>query len=183
MNKQIFKILFLACIFYSNIIFSQNVIFSFSNEVSLKEWMIVNDNVMGGVSKSNLRINKNGNGVFFGNISTAYNGGFTSIRYNCKRQYINEYKSVILKIKGDRKEYQLRIKSSVEDYYSYVYPFKTSGEWEFIIIPLNEMCPSFRGRRLNMKNFNKNYFEQISFLIGNKKNEIFNLLIDSIILE
>ena len=48
--------------------------------------------------------------LFFGNISTAYNGGFTSIRYNCKRQYINEYKNLVLRIKGDEKEYQFRIK-------------------------------------------------------------------------
>ena len=177
------NILFLLSIFYCNIIVSQNVVFDFSNESSLKGWIIVNDDVMGGVSKSNLIINKDGNGVFFGNISTAYNGGFASIRYNCKRQYINEYKNLVLRIKGDKKEYQFRIKSSVEDYYSYVYTFKTTGEWEFITIPLDRMYPSYRGRRLNMKNFNRNYLEQISLLIGNKRNENFNLLIDSIILE
>ena len=183
MNSQLYKILFLLSVFYFNIIVSQNVVFTFSNEVPLKEWVIVNDDVMGGISQSNLVINNEYNGVFFGNISTAYNGGFASIRYNCKRQYINDYKSLVLRIKGDGKEYQFRIKSSLEDYYSYIYTFSTTGEWEYITIPLNMMYPSYRGRRLNMKNFNRNYLEQISFLIGNKKNENFNLLIDSIILE
>ena len=42
------------------------------------------------------------------------------------------------------------------------------------------MYPSFRGRKLNMKNFSSDYFQQISFLVGNKKNERFKLLIDSI---
>ena len=183
MKSQLSSIFFLISIFYCNIIVSQNDVFTFSNETSLKGWMIVNDDVMGGISKSNLMKNNDGNGVFFGNISTAYNGGFASIRYNCKRQYINEYKNLVLRIKGDKKEYQFRIKSSVDDYYSYVYTFKTSGEWEFITIPLDSMYPSYRGRRLNMKNFNKNYLEQISFLIGNKRNENFKLLIDSMILE
>ena len=183
MKSQLSSIFFLIFIFYCNIIVSQNAVFTFSNEASLKEWIIVNDDVMGGISKSNLMKNKDGNGVFFGDISTAYNGGFASIRYNCKRQYINEYKNLVLRIKGDEKEYQFRIKSSVDDYYSYVYTFKTSGEWEFITIPLDSMYPSYRGRRLNMKNFNKNYLEQISFLIGNKRNENFKLLIDSMILE
>ena len=183
MNSQLYKILFLLSVFYFNIIVSQNVVFTFSNDVPLKEWIIVNDDVMGGISQSNLVINNEYNGVFFGNISTAYNGGFASIRYNCKRQYINDYKSLVLRIKGDGKEYQFRIKSSLEDYYSYIYTFSTTGEWEYITIPLNMMYPSYRGRRLNMKNFNRNYLEQISFLIGNKKNENFNLLIDSIILE
>jgi NADH dehydrogenase [ubiquinone] 1 alpha subcomplex assembly factor 1 len=182
MKKQLIKIIFLLSIFSSDTI-AQKVIFTFNKDVNLKDWVIVNDNVMGGVSKSKLIINKSGNGVFFGNISTAYNGGFASVRYNCKRKYINEYKSVVLRIKGDKKEYQLRLKSSVEDYHSYIYPFKTSGEWELITIPLNEMYASFRGRRLNMKNFNENYLEQIAILIGNKRNENFNLLIDSVILE
>ena len=44
------------------------------------------------------------------------------------------------------------------------------------------MYPSFRGRKLNMNNFEDNYFEQITFLVGNKKNETFKLLIDSITL-
>ncbi len=182
MNKQIFITLLLS-IFFSNILFAQNVIFSFSNNVVLKEWLIVNDNVMGGVSKSELRINKDGSGVFCGTISTAYNGGFASIRYNFKRQYINAEKYIVLKIKGDGKKYQFRIKSSKEDYYAYVYPFRTTGDWEYIKIPLDKMYPSFRGMRLNIKNFNKDYLEEISFLIGNKKNENFNLLIDTIFLE
>ena len=44
------------------------------------------------------------------------------------------------------------------------------------------MYPSFRGRKLAMNNFNNNFIEQISFLVGNKKNENFKLVIDSIIL-
>ena len=40
------------------------------------------------------------------------------------------------------------------------------------------MYPTFRGRKLNMKN-NYDYFQQITLLVGNK-NERFKLLIDSI---
>ena len=64
-----------------------------------------------------------------------------------------------------------------------IYIFKTSGNWETITIPLNKMYASFRGRILNMPNFNNDYFEQITFLVGNKKNEKFKLLLDQIILE
>jgi NADH dehydrogenase [ubiquinone] 1 alpha subcomplex assembly factor 1 len=42
------------------------------------------------------------------------------------------------------------------------------------------MYASFRGRKLDMKNFNSDYFEQITFLFGNKKDENFKLLIDYI---
>ena len=183
MKKLLLILTFLLMFFNLKILFSQNIIYHFDNEVNLKEWVIVNDDVMGGVSKSNLNINKDGNGVFGGKISTAYNGGFASVRYNCKRIYIKDNKSIRLKIKGDKKEYQLRIKANSDDYYSYLLPFKTSGKWEEIIIPLKEMYASFRGRRLDIKNFNNDYIEQITFLIGNKKNESFNLIIDSITIQ
>jgi hypothetical protein len=39
---------------------------------------------------------------------------------------------------------------------------------------------SFRGRRLNAPNFSHEYIEQIVFLIGNKKDENFELIIDTI---
>jgi NADH dehydrogenase [ubiquinone] 1 alpha subcomplex assembly factor 1 len=45
------------------------------------------------------------------------------------------------------------------------------------------MYPSFRGTRLNMENFSQKAIEQISILIGNKKNENFKLIIDSILLK
>ena len=169
--------------FFSQNLYSQTNIYDFTNESDLSGWMIVNDDVMGGVSRSNLKIDNNGNGFFYGQISTAYNGGFASIRCSFKRKYIQHYKNIKLRIKGDKKKYQLRIKTNIDDYYSYILPFKTSGEWETVSIPLKDMYPTFRGSRLNMDNFNDNYFEQISFLIANNRNEYFRLVIDSISLE
>tara|TARA_B110000444_G_C18716986_1_gene536549 strand:- start:428 stop:919 length:492 start_codon:yes stop_codon:yes gene_type:complete len=161
---------------------SQNIIYNFDNNSDLKSWVVVNDNVMGGVSSSNLDIDKDGNGVFEGTISTANNGGFSSIRFNCMKIFIMENTHFKIKIKGDGKEYQMRIKTNRDDYYSYVYPFKTSGKWEVITIPIGDMYASFRGRRLNIKNFNSDFFEQITFLVGNKKDEDFRFLIDDVIL-
>ena len=45
------------------------------------------------------------------------------------------------------------------------------------------MYPSFRGRRLDEPNFSHDYIEEIVFLIGNKKNENFELIIDKIALK
>ena len=45
-------------------------------------------------------------------------------------------------IRGDGKDYQLRIKSNRDDYYSYIISFKTSGEWETVTIPAKEMYAS-----------------------------------------
>ena len=57
------------------------------------------------------------------------------------------------------------------------------SEWEKIVIPIKDMYASFRGRRLEMKNYANLFFEEISILAGNKKNEKFRLLINNIYLE
>ena len=46
---------------------------------------------------------------FYGQVSTAYNGGFASVRCNLNRKYIKQYKNIKLRIKGDKKKYQLRL--------------------------------------------------------------------------
>ena len=176
----LFKILI---IFNSLTLMAKDIIFNFEKNKELKQWFIVNDDVMGGISESNLSISNDGNGIFQGYISTENNGGFCSIRHSLSRKYIGNKNVLKLKIKGDRKVYQLRIKADRNDYFSYIVTFKTTGEWEEIKIPLKEMYPSFRGRELNMQNFNNNYFEEIAFLVGNKKNEKFKLIIDRITLE
>ena len=181
--KRLILIFNLYFMFNSLNLISQNSIYHFENKANLNGWTIVNDDVMGGISKSTLKLNKEGFGVFEGRISTAYNGGFASVRYDCKRIYTKNNNSIKLNIKGDKKEYKIRVKANRNDYYSFTLPFKTSGEWEEIIIPLNEMYATFRGRRLNMKKFNNDYFEQITFLFGNNRNEKFNLKIKSIELQ
>ena len=166
----------------ANTLMSQNMIYDFDNNSDLEKWIIIDDVVMGGISSSSLNITDDGNGVFEGRISTAYNGGFSSVRFNCKKIFIKQNTHLRMRIKGDGKDYQVRIKSNRDDYYSYIMSFKTSGEWEIITIPIKDMYASFRGRKLEMKNFNSDYFEQIIFLFGNKKDENFKLLIDNIIL-
>jgi hypothetical protein len=133
------------------------------------------DDVMGGESSSTFNLNDDGFGVFEGSISLENNGGFSSVRYRFQKIQVKEYTSIVIKLQGDGKEYQFRIKNS-GDYYSYIAPFSTSGEWQEIVIPLKDMYPSFRGRKLNLI-FSKDSIEEITLL---KKKEEFKLLIDKI---
>jgi hypothetical protein len=85
-----------------------------------------------------------------------------------------------MRVKGDGKNYQFRVKHKARDYQSYITTFSTSGEWETIEIPLGKLYPSFRGRVLDMPNFNHSNLTEFTFLIANKKAETFELLIDSV---
>ncbi|WP_372769937.1 CIA30 family protein [Lutibacter sp.] len=171
---------------YMIILFSSmtsKVIFDFNKSSDVQDWIVVDDVVMGGESSGTFKLNDDGFGVFEGSISLDNNGGFSSVRYRFQKTMIKECTTIIVKLRGDGKKYQFRIKSNSGDYYSYIAPFLTSGDWQEIEIPLKDMYPSFRGRRLDQPNFSKDYIEEITFLIGNKKKENFKLLIDKIVLK
>ncbi len=162
---------------------TSKVIFDFNKSSDVQDWIVVDDVVMGGESSGTFKLNDDGFGVFEGSISLDNNGGFSSVRYRFQKTMIKECTTIIVKLRGDGKKYQFRIKSNSGDYYSYIAPFLTSGDWQEIEIPLKDMYPSFRGRRLDQPNFSKDYIEEITFLIGNKKKENFKLLIDKIVLK
>lgn len=156
------------------------VIFDFSENSSLENWYTINDNVMGGVSRSEISINEEGNAVFKGSVSLENNGGFCSVRYDFEETPVTDFEKITFRIKGDGKRYQFRIRANRDDYYSYITYFETSGNWETIEIPLRKMYPVFRGRKLEMPDFSNDTIEEIAFLIGNKKEETFRLEIDKI---
>lgn len=159
------------------------IIFDFNTTKDISNWRIVDDVVMGGKSEGNFTLNKDGNGVFSGNVSLENNGGFSSLRYRTSSIKIKNYKNIILKIKGDGKNYQFRVKDDLDNYYSYVFTFKTDNDWQTITIPLSEMYPVFRGRKLQIDNFSSEKIEEIAFLIGNKKEQSFKLEINKIYLQ
>lgn len=156
------------------------MLFDFQKKESIKKWVVIDDVVMGGKSDGKMYRNKENKGVFSGVVSLDNNGGFSSVRHAFPSKKVGSSQKILLRIKGDGKKYQFRIKHKNEDYYSYRTTFTTKKEWETIEIKTSDLAPTFRGRKLDMPNFNHQSFEQIGFLIANKKNERFELLIDSI---
>jgi NADH dehydrogenase [ubiquinone] 1 alpha subcomplex assembly factor 1 len=156
------------------------LIFDFNKNSSNNNWEIINDGVMGGLSQGRFSIDNEGNGVFEGAISLENNGGFSSLRHAFKKINVNPKSIVSIRLKGDKKAYQFRIKDKNASYFSYITTFETSGDWQTIDIKLTDLYPSYRGRKLNLPNFSSDSFEEIVFLIGNKKNESFKLLLDKI---
>jgi len=156
------------------------LLFDFNEKTNPREWRIIDDVVMGGISDGKFKIDENGNGVFFGRVSTENYGGFSSVRYQMKTKDISGFSKVSIRLKGDGKNYQLRIKDDINSYYSYITTFETSGEWETVTLNLKDLYPSFRGQTLNLPNFDGKFIEEIVFLIGNKKDESFQLKLDKI---
>ena len=170
-----FLLLLTSTLFMSS---SVKKIYAFSGQSRVQDWRIVNDGVMGGLSTSSLRLADRGHGQFSGHVALANNGGFASVQLDTDVQLNSEVKYIIFRIKGDKKNYEFRLKSTLSQAESYVHLFKTSGEWQTIKIALAEFAPQYRGRKLNSANFNFSKIEQLSVLIANKQEEDFELLLD-----
>lgn len=160
-----------------------DLLFDFNKETSSNSWKIVDDVVMGGRSQGSFSIDEEGHGVFKGEVSLENNGGFSSLRHRLNQVDCSDYQKFVLKVKGDGKKYQFRVKSNQSDYHSYIYEFTTTSDWQSITIPFADMYPAFRGRNLNIPNFPGTQASEIAFLIGNKKEQEFKLLIDNIQME
>lgn len=146
-------------------------------------WIVIDDVVMGGVSNSSFSYSKEGYTQFKGTVSTAYNGGFSSMHLRCNTTNIKDYNTIVLRVKGDGKRYQFRLKEQLDDTHNFTSYFETNGNWETIEIPLKNLSATFRGRTLNHISFSNTVLEEIGILIGNKTNETFQLLIDAIYLK
>ena len=159
------------------------ILTDFTGNSNLSDWYIVNDVVMGGRSDSGIFLNGENCAVFKGNVSLENNGGFAMVKHIFDPIRIDSHSKIVMKVKGDGKRYQLRLKSETSQYHSYVNYFSTNGEWQVLEIPLSNFHASFRGRKLNYPNFNANQLSEVAFLIGNKKAEYFQLKIKWIALK
>jgi hypothetical protein len=84
------------------ILISSLMLYDFSQNSSLSDWLVVDDVVMGGRSNGQFFIDDAGNGVFEGEISLENNGGFSSLRHPLKRK-VGKYSTVKITLKGDGK--------------------------------------------------------------------------------
>ena len=164
-------------------IFQSMIIFNFNVDSDISNWQILDDVVMGGRSNGQFKLNSKGYGEYSGKVSLENNGGFSSLRYYFDTKTTDTYSKFMIRLKGDGKSYQFRVKDNRYNKYSFIYEFNTSEEWQIIEIPFSDMYASFRGYRIDIPNYGGDQMEEIAFLIGNKKEESFKLLIDSISIE
>jgi len=156
------------------------LIFDFNKDSNISDWRITDDVVMGGKSSGQFLLDDKGHGVFKGEVSLENNGGFSSVKYKFEPKIIADYNTIILKVKGDGKGYQFRVKSEVNQRHSFIYKFETNVKWKIIEIPFSELYPVFRGRKLDLPNFSGKVLVEVAFLIANQRNQPFQLEIASI---
>ncbi len=155
-------------------------IVNFKENQTNNNWKVVDDVVMGGRSSGSFSLSEEGYGKFSGEVSLENNGGFSSVRYAMETLNVSPKSIIRIRLKGDGKLYQFRVKHDRQAYYSYITEFNTTGDWQTLEFTLADLRPTFRGRKVDLPNFDQNTIEELRFLIGNKKTQTFVLLVESI---
>ena len=113
--------------------------------IGIKNWNIVNDDVMGGISTSTMSLNKEKNLLFKGNLSLENNGGFASSRLSLEKNILNGVKFFKIKFKGDGNTYKLRFRQNNRRA-SYSHDFKSSkDEWIEVDLRVEDFKATWRG--------------------------------------
>lgn len=160
---------------------NDGIIFDFENPGEIDRWRVVNDGVMGGLSRSEIILSDNNSAIFKGTVSLENNGGFASTRTIAHPYDLDGHEGILLRVRGDGKKYQFRLRTDDRfDGISYRREFATeTNTWMEIGIPFKEFEPTFRGRILkDVKPIAPEAIQQLGLLIANKQAEKFQLEID-----
>ncbi len=158
------------------------VVISFTQNQELDNWIIVNDTVMGGRSRTRLNITE-GKLEFSGVLSLANNGGFASIRrvYDGKN-WVNG--GVLqIQVEGDGRQYQLRLRTNRRaDGVAYVVSFQTQAELSTLFeFKTADFVPQFRGRIISgAPALQFSDIEQVGIMLADKNPGEFTLKVEHI---
>jgi len=119
----------------------------FRSTGSAEKWDAVNDDVMGGVSQGRIVTTSDNTGIFEGRLSLENNGGFVSVRTLIGDLFLDGFKGVSIRIKGDGRRYRFRLGTAgAPEGLAYQCSFATQPDvWITIHLPFSEFEPFVRG--------------------------------------
>ena len=86
------------------------MLIEFTDAEEIRLWTAINDDVMGGISHSRIELSPAATALFSGQLALENKGGFASIRRRADNYNLNGCTGVMLKVKGDGRTYQFRVK-------------------------------------------------------------------------
>ena len=139
-------------------------------------WHVVNDDVMGGVSRSTAAY-RNDVLEFSGELSMENNGGFASVRTKEMAFPITDETGITLKVKGDGRRYELRLETGEtvsrrgkEFPVSFSGGFDTEKDvWQEVRISFADLKQSWRGEKLKDHPFKPSDVQMLGIMLADKK--------------
>ncbi len=156
-------------------------LYDFESNETMGKWYIINDEVMGGISTSRYILNENGTATFSGVLSLENNGGFASVRSIMNKKVSNDYRGIIVRLKGDGNIYSIRFRTN-QNFDGYAYQTKIQSiqnTWKEFKIPFENFKPTYRGMTLTgLPELESADIEQFGLLIADKQYGEFTVDID-----
>ena len=155
----------------------------FETEKDGRNWRIINDGAMGGISIGQAGLDDNSM-LFVGQLSFENNGGFASLRSNRMRLDLSEANFIEIKYRLEGIKFAFMFEQYGrfwQPYYSY--PLETTdGEWVTKLIPVQSLqetrMSEYTGRTYNKDNTRP--FFRMGFISDDKSEDRFELEIDYI---
>ncbi len=145
-------------------------------------WFVVNDNVMGGRSEGDFRVEQGE--LYFAGSTNTRGGGFSSIRTRAMQLDLADYEGIRLRVKGDGRRYTWRLTTNARWWgrqISYWAEFETEeGAWTTIDIPFSRFVPQFRGARLDGPPLDHTQITGMGLMIYDKRDGPFELQLASV---
>ena len=165
---------------------SMRPIVSFDNDPREPRWVAVNDGVMGGRSRGGPKV-ADGLLEFRGDLSLDNNGGFSSVRSVGRGFDLTGVSTVVLRVRGDGRRYQLRLATDLA-YRGIAVSFgagfdTTAGEWMVVRVPLDSLEATVRGTAIRGASLDPSKVREIGLLIADKREGPFALSVDWIAVE
>jgi len=158
------------------------MIFDFSTTEQLQQWQVINDGVMGGVSRSTFTKAAPAGAVFAGEVSLENYGGFCSAS---SRQSVpvdaSAFSGIALRCRGDGKTYKLTLKNDASfGGFSYQFRFAVlADEWMVVKAPFSAFTASFRGQQVpDAPPLNPGVIQSVGFLIADRQAGAFKLQVE-----
>jgi len=158
------------------------MLYDFTSNEQFRQWQVINDGVMGGVSRSTFTKADPVGAVFAGEVSLENYGGFCSVSSRQPTPVdAAAVSGIALRCRGDGKNYKLTLKNDASfGGFSYQFRFAVlADEWMVIKAPFGEFRASFRGQQVpDAPPLNPGVVQSVGLLIADKQAGAFKLQIE-----
>jgi len=155
-----------------------------TSESRTSSWLILSDNVMGGVSQAQIEYGTS-SVILKGTVSLKNRGGFVSIKSYFGKFDLSSFKTVKIKFRSTRQKYSFTLENSrrwYEPAYKHEFSAKEINKWETVSLDLDNFEEEVIGQPTGLK-ANKSITEsilRIGISTNEKREGPFQLEIESI---
>jgi hypothetical protein len=165
--------------------FGQSSIIDFGNSTEKnQEWVLLSDNIMGGITKSKIEYTNN-SVLLSGNISLDNYGGFSSIKTKYKSVDLSKYIGIKIKFKSTNQKFAFTLEDNqdwTQPNYKREFSSKKDDTWEEVIIYFKDFQEIVIGETTGnmMKSKSLKNIVRMGIMTYEKKEGPFSLEVDYI---